>query len=57
MEKDQTAESLALARALKTFATMLRRMKRKAEAIALEAQAKAILQGKPITASSKKIAR
>ena len=54
MEKDQTAESLALARALKTFATMLRRMKRKAEAIALEEQAKAILQGEPTTASLKK---
>jgi hypothetical protein len=34
-----------LAKALKNFASMLRRMKRKGEAVVLEAQAKAIAQG------------
>jgi len=40
-------QGAALARSLKTFAAMLRHMKRKPEAVALEARAKAILQGQP----------
>jgi hypothetical protein len=38
-------QGAALARSLKTFAAMLRHMKRKPEAVALEARAKAILHG------------
>lgn len=44
LEKEP-AEGAALARSLKTFAAMLRHMKRKPEAAALEARAKAILNG------------
>ena len=39
LEKEQPAQSPALAHSLKTFADMLRRMKRKPEAVALEARA------------------
>ena len=44
MQKTQGTESAALARGLRNFASVLRHMKRKAEAGALESQAKAILQ-------------
>ena len=47
LEKEQPAQGAVLARSLKTYAAMLRHMKRKPEAVALEARAKAVLQGQP----------
>lgn len=56
MEKNQPTQSSALAAGLKTFASMLRHMKRKGEAVVLEAQAKAISQGRAgFVANSKTI--
>ena len=43
--EEQPARSPGLANGLKSFASMLRHMKRKTEAVALEARAKAILRG------------
>jgi tetratricopeptide (TPR) repeat protein len=51
MEEDQSTQGPALARGLKTFAAMLRRMKRKTEAVALEAQARAISQGQALVSA------
>jgi len=51
MEQDQSTQGPVLARGLKTFAGMLRRMKRKTEAVALEAQARAISQGQALVST------
>jgi hypothetical protein len=51
LEKQQPDQTPALVRGLNTFAAMLRRMKRKTEAVALEAQAKAILQSQAFSPS------
>jgi hypothetical protein len=52
LEKRQPDQGTALARSMKTFAAMLRHMKRKAEAVALEARASAILRQQVLLASS-----
>ena len=52
LEQQPSDQRPALVRSLKTFAAMLRRMKRKPEALALEAKAQALLQGRALTASN-----
>jgi hypothetical protein len=52
LEEKQPAQGTALARSMKNFAAMLRHMKRKAEAVALEARASAILKQQALMASN-----
>jgi hypothetical protein len=53
-KKKEPAQAPILARSMKTFAAMLRRMKRKPEAVALEARANAILRQQALVASTER---
>ncbi len=52
LETKEPAQAPMLARSMKTFAAMLRRMKRKPEAMVLEARANAILRQQALVASN-----